>query len=184
MQAPKHKLRVVLDRFAAASMRERLADSASDQAHHQKAGGLSEAVRSSVFGQAFMQISDGGPVSFHVPRPTGSSPHTAFELKFKGEKVEGEGGPYRQFFTDICRELMPPGEETSTLPLFVACANKQVGIGTNREKYIPAPSSDSAAHLSMFRFFGRLLGCAVRTDILMPLDLPSFFWKPLVGQVL
>ena len=39
-------------------------------------------------------------------QPRGSEPHISFEIYFRGEQVQGQGGPYRQFFTDITRELM------------------------------------------------------------------------------
>jgi other hect domain ubiquitin protein ligase E3 len=38
-------------------------------------------------------------------KPLGTEPHIAFEIVFKGEHVVGEGGPYRQFFADISKEL-------------------------------------------------------------------------------
>ncbi len=36
----------------------------------------------------------------------------------------------------------------------------------------------------MYELLGRLMGVAIRTKNPLPLDLPSFFWKPLVGQAL
>ena len=36
----------------------------------------------------------------------------------------------------------------------------------------------------MLELLGRLMGIAIRTKNPLPLDLPSFFWKPLVGQAL
>ena len=39
----------------------------------------------------------------------------------------------------------------------------------------------SADILVCDQFLGRLMGIAMRTNILMPLDLPSAFWRPLVG---
>jgi hypothetical protein len=37
-------------------------------------------------------------------------------------------------------------------------------------------------HLAAFEFLGRLIGVALRTGVLLPLDLPALFWKPLVGD--
>jgi len=41
---------------------------------------------------------------------------------------------------------------------------------------------NTQAHLNHFEFLGRLFGAALRTRVLLPLSLPSLFWKPLVGQ--
>lgn len=38
-------------------------------------------------------------------QPRGAEPHLSFEVDFDGEDVEGQGGPYRQFFTDVSQEL-------------------------------------------------------------------------------
>jgi len=94
---------------------------------------------------------------------------------FKGENVEGEGGPYRQFFTDVSKELQ------GVLPLLIPCPNAQAKVGYNRDKWIPSPSCESSQHLAMYEFLGRLMGVAMRTGVLLTLDLPSFVWKPLVG---
>jgi len=47
-------------------------------------------------------------------QPRGSEPHISFEIFFRGEQVQGQGGPYRQFFTDITRELMMVQLKTNT----------------------------------------------------------------------
>ena len=40
-------------------------------------------------------------------KPLGKSdPHISFEVKFVGFDVEGMGGPYRQFFSDVSDELL------------------------------------------------------------------------------
>lgn len=44
------------------------------------------------------------------------------------------------------------------------------------------PSADSASSLAKFVFLGRLIGAALRTGVLVKLDLPSFVFKRLVGQ--
>lgn len=47
------------------------------------------------------------PTMLRPVKPTGTDPFLAFEINFKGEDVQGESGPYRQFFADISRELEP-----------------------------------------------------------------------------
>jgi hypothetical protein len=108
----------------------------------------------------------------------GADPHFSVKIVFKGENVQGEGGPYRQFFTDVSKELQ------GTLPLFTPCPNAVSGTGENRDKWVIAPSASQAQHLAMFEFLGRLMGAAIRTGVLLILDLPSFVWKQLVSQSL
>ena len=36
-----------------------------------------------------------------------SEPHLSFKIRFRNENVQGDGGPYRQFFEDVSMELQP-----------------------------------------------------------------------------
>jgi hypothetical protein len=109
-------------------------------------------------------------------RPSGSEPHYAIKVVFKGENVEGEGGPYRQFFTDISREL-----SHGAVPLFVPSPNAQAQVGDLRDRFVPRPSARSPTLLAMFAFLGRLMGVALRTGVVLPLSLPMFVWRPLAA---
>jgi hypothetical protein len=119
-----------------------------------------------------------------------------FLVKFKGEHAEGEGdtlgiknifisikvGPYRESITQMCYELQSKGVKN----LFIPCPNQQlasdtIGVGENREKYIPNPSATSSENLKAFEFIGKLFGMAIRSQNPLSLDLPSIFWKPIVG---
>lgn len=128
-----------------------------------------------MFGIAFQQLRNTNPRALRQAKPGGTEPHFSIKIVFKGENVQGEGGPYRQFFTDVSKELQ------GILPLFIPCPNAQQGLGENRDKWIIAPSADSPTHISMFEFLGQLMGLAIRTGVLLILDLPPFFWKPIVG---
>jgi hypothetical protein len=73
----------------------------------------------------------------------------SFEIVFKGEHVVGEGGPYRQFFSDISSELQPFGEITSfsqkMLGLLYPSPNKRSekpNIG--KTKFVLSPSRNSS----------------------------------------
>ena len=80
----------------------------------------------------------------------------AFEVRFRGEHAVGDGGPYRELFNDIGRELQAVNTATDisatisnveglyALPLFIQCPNKQVGFGENRDKVVPRPKSNSS----------------------------------------
>eukprot|EP01125_Pyxidicula_operculata_P017974 TRINITY_DN635_c0_g1_i7.p1 TRINITY_DN635_c0_g1~~TRINITY_DN635_c0_g1_i7.p1 ORF type:complete len:2560 (+),score=862.47 TRINITY_DN635_c0_g1_i7:2323-10002(+) len=132
-------------------------------------------VKNTAFGIAFSQLKDADPEAFRQRRPQSSEPHFSLLIDFRGEHVEGEGGPYRQFFTDVSRELR------SRLPLLLPCPNAQTKTGKNRDKFIIAPSMKSRMNLKMYRFLGQLMGMSIRTGVLLILDLPSFVWKPILG---
>lgn len=132
--------------------------------------------KKTAFGQAFLQLQNTDPVAFRRPKPNGAEPHFAMRVLFQKENVQGDGGPYRQFFTDIAKEL------AEVLPLLVPCPNAQTKIGNNRDKFVITPSSNSNTYLKMYRFLGKLMGMAMRTGVMLAVDLPSFFWKPLVGM--
>eukprot|EP01122_Echinamoeba_exundans_P001572 TRINITY_DN115_c0_g1_i2.p1 TRINITY_DN115_c0_g1~~TRINITY_DN115_c0_g1_i2.p1 ORF type:complete len:3572 (-),score=989.42 TRINITY_DN115_c0_g1_i2:58-10773(-) len=135
-------------------------------------------LKNTAFGIAFRQLRQTDSALFRQKKPPGTEPHFSLKVDFKGEHVEGEGGPYRQFFTDVSKEL------TKVLPLLIPCPNAQAKVGRNRDKFIVAPSCNSRGHLRMFRFLGQLMGMAIRTGVMLTVDLPSFFWKPLVEQPL
>jgi len=54
----------------------------------------------------------------------------------------------------------------------------------NRDKFVPNPSFDSPKQLSMFEFVGKLIGINLRNKGNFPLNLPSIFWKSMVGEPL
>jgi hypothetical protein len=63
-----------------------------------------------MFIQAYEQLKNMGEAAIARLRPVAplagkGETHFAFKVIFKGEKVEGDGGPYRQFFDDISNEL-------------------------------------------------------------------------------
>eukprot|EP01090_Pellita_catalonica_P010315 TRINITY_DN2176_c0_g5_i2.p1 TRINITY_DN2176_c0_g5~~TRINITY_DN2176_c0_g5_i2.p1 ORF type:complete len:1338 (+),score=328.87 TRINITY_DN2176_c0_g5_i2:43-4056(+) len=71
--------------------------------------------------------------------------------------------------------------------LFIPCPNRQqarqqIGIGENRDKFIPKPSANSERDLNMFEFVGKLLGIAMSTKSMLSLNFPPIFWKKLVGH--
>lgn len=37
-----------------------------------------------------------------------SPPHIGLGVRFRGEHVAGDGGPFRELFDELCRELMVP----------------------------------------------------------------------------
>ena len=129
-----------------------------------------------MFGIAFNQLQNISSVQLRQKKPPGAEPHFAIKIVFKGENVQGDGGPYRQFFTDVSKELQ------GVLPLFIPCPNAQQIEGENRDKFIINPSLQTSNDITLFEFVGKLMGLAIRTGVLLTLDLPTTFWKPLVGN--
>lgn len=79
-------------------------------------------------------------------KPPGTEPHFSLKVVFQGENVEGQGGPYRQFFTDVVNELR------DRLPLLIPCPNAQSGVGKNRFVF--------------FSWVGALIRCSAGIDTL------------------
>jgi len=100
-----------------------------------------------------------------------------FTVRLVGEHAADAGGPYRNVIANFCDEL-----QSNLLPLFIRCPNGRAGVGMNREKWIPNPSTKTPLHLAMYEFLGKFMGLAMRTGNLLDLDLPSIVWKPLVYQ--
>jgi hypothetical protein len=128
--------------------------------------------------RASEQLKDVSTAVLRAPKPQGSDPFIAFEVVFLGEMVVGESGPYRQFFADISKEL----QSEEPLMLLAPSPNNREKVGEGRDKWIIRPSANSAQDLQLFEFLGVLMGCCARTGARLTLDLPSFFWKPLVGE--
>ena len=140
-------------------------------------------VKHSNFGNGFRQLIDTPAALLRPARPHGTEPFLGFEVEFQQEQVVGEGGPYRQYFSDVGRELVDQSPQSAS-PLFINCPNKQSQVGDNRDKYVINPAAGSSLHLQMYEFVGVLMGLCIRTGVRLPIDLPSFVWKPLVGDEL
>jgi len=105
----------------------------------------------------------------------GGNNNKMFNVTFVGEASIDAGGPYREALTQACSEL-----QSSALPLFIPSPNQKNESGLFREKWIINPSAKSTTHLEMFKYFGGLIGYAMRTGEFLNLDLPSIFWKKLL----
>ena len=133
----------------------------------------------SVIGQTYAQLKGISPLLLRRQRPRGGTPHTGFQVQLEGETVLGQGGPYRQLFSDVCSELQ---SSQAPLPLLLPTANARHGIGEQRQAFMPNPACHSPQHLELFEHVGRLMGVACRTKLLLALDLPPLFWKQLAGE--
>ena len=108
-----------------------------------------------------------------------STDSRTWSTKFWGEGSTDAGGPYREGLTNICQEV-----ESEVLPLFIKTANNRNNHGENRDCFIPNPGSNNPTHMDLFKFFGHLLGFAIRTMSALPLHFPPLLWKKILGDTL
>jgi hypothetical protein len=104
----------------------------------------------------------------------------AFFVKFTGEGVDDQGGPYRAVFQTAVGE-----ETTQLLNLLVPCPNALSEIGENRDKYTfntELLNTMQNNNSTVYVHLGKLIALACRHQILVPLSLPKLIWKPLVGE--
>jgi len=138
-----------------------------------------------MFLQAFEQIKDLNLALFRPKKPHASEPHLAFKIKLRGEKVQGDGGPYRQFFEDVSMELQPSKLEQSVssrlLDLLLPCSNQRDNELQGKDKFMLNSTKTSAASINHYHFLGVLMGICIRTGAKMILDLPRIVWKQLVS---
>ena len=134
--------------------------------------------RAALFAQAHDKLGDIRLSRLRQTWSNASNPQPrAFRVKFFGEGVVDQGGPYRALFTDIIEEL----QTKKLLDLFVS----HKGVKEDDEDGVTFNSGAvSQRDLSMLRFFGHLLGVAIRCGIQLDLRLPPFFWKRLTGHPL
>jgi len=138
----------------------------------------SEWQKSTCLGIAFGQLRNTNPQAFRQKKPHDTSPHFSIKVDFEGENVQGDGGPYRQFFTDVSKELH---NQLIPIPLLTPCPNGVSNIGNNQDKYVLIPNANERIHLKLLTFLGQLMGMAIRTGVLLTLDFSNFTWKPLIG---
>jgi len=142
---------------------------------------FNERLHDSVFGQLMDAMNSWDDrqfrKSFVAIRNAGQA--RAFYVKFSGEGVDDNGGPYRAAFHTSVSE-----ESVGFLDLFVPCPNAQGGSFENRERMVFNASLMAAPERHvLYSFLGKLISMANRHNIQVPLFLPNLVWKPLVGEV-
>jgi other hect domain ubiquitin protein ligase E3 len=105
-----------------------------------------------------------------------------FEVIFKGENVQGEAGPYRQFFSDISLELQPGSSGGRNLGLLMATGNNLAAVGEGRDQYMLNSEANTPYQLKLFEHLGFLMGCCIRTGTHLTLDLVPLVWKQIQEQ--
>lgn len=94
-----------------------------------------------------------------------------FEVRFIGEGSEDAGGPYRELWDSIAKELMGP-----SLPVLVPTENQKAEHGAMRSCFIL-----NHANKHQLKQFGWLLAYAINTGQPMLLDLHPIVWKQICG---
>jgi hypothetical protein len=109
-----------------------------------------------------------------VVRALDDGQERTFKVKFVGEGVYDNGGPYREIFNDWAAELM-----SDALPLFTRSPNARADVGSGRDCWVVNPSCE---RLDLYRFVGQLIGMALRGRVLLGLSLAPSFWKALTRE--
>jgi other hect domain ubiquitin protein ligase E3 len=133
-----------------------------------------------VFVQGYSQLKHVPTTNLRPVKPKGAEPFICFEVVLKNEHVQGLAGPYRQFFTDVSSELQFKDKKKDQLELLVESPNRVAQVGDHKEKYCLRASANSAFHLQLFEYLGKLMGMAYRTGTFVLLDLPTIFWKKML----
>ncbi|EQC41475.1 hypothetical protein SDRG_01442 [Saprolegnia diclina VS20] len=130
----------------------------------------------SLFESTRHQLEKVPATSLRAKRPLGASdPFIAFGVTFAGEHVVGDGGPYRQLFSDMSYECIRLG-------LFEPTPNGRMQTGELRDCVLPSPAKTSTIALSQYEFVGVLMGCCLRTGVHLPLRVAPLIWKHFVHE--
>jgi len=129
----------------------------------------------SVFGQLFTSVRHIGYSTFK----TAQAHQQLLNVQLVGEGSIDVGGAYREVMSLACKDLMD-----STVPLFMESPNGANNVGLHREKRVINPAATSPLQLEMFKFVGVLMGMALRSKFVLPLDLSPGVWKLIIGEEL
>ena len=94
-----------------------------------------------------------------------------------GENAQDAGGPYRDTFVGYMREV-----QSGMLDILVPTPNASAMVGDERDKWLPNPDATSPLQLGLLEFLGKLMGVAMRTKDLIPLNFPKIVWKKLCSE--
>eukprot|EP01083_Nonionella_stella_P076243 207667_1 len=135
--------------------------------HKARAHGAS--LHHSIFHQLYLQLKylDCADLRRNYAAKLDDGQERTFKVKFFGEGVQDNGGPYRETFHELMDEVL---NEDHVLPLF---------IQHDSLSYIPNPS---CAEFDFYRFFGRVIGICIRNHILINANLSGVVWKQLINN--
>uniref|UniRef100_UPI00358EC7DF probable E3 ubiquitin-protein ligase HECTD4 n=1 Tax=Myxine glutinosa TaxID=7769 RepID=UPI00358EC7DF len=111
--------------------------------------------------------------SFLVPVARGSDPIYPFLVRYIGEHVQGNSGSFRQFLWQVCKEV-----QSSALPLLSPCPSSSAGL--NKDCFILTPGKMTFQEEQLLHTLGLLVGCALRADLPLPLQLLTPTWRAIL----
>jgi hypothetical protein len=129
-----------------------------------------------------------------VLRQRGSASRVAFRTVFLWEDVVGDMGPYRAVFADSSRELQATAglaiarapvstvlgsvkDAWTRLPITAPSPNADSHDGIHNDRMVWAHDSADSYGLRLVETLGALVGCAIRTHVLMGLPLSQSCWS-------
>nr|XP_026694983.1 probable E3 ubiquitin-protein ligase HERC1 isoform X2 [Ciona intestinalis] len=124
---------------------------------------------SPIFIQIAQQILKQNPCDLRLPA-------RAWKVKLIGEGADDAGGVFDDTITEICQEL-----ENGTVNLLIPTPNSTTEAGQHGDSFVFNPSLTSPEDAQMFKFFGILIGVAIRTKKPLDLHLAPIVWKLLAG---
>lgn len=69
---------------------------------------------------------------------------------------------------------------SASLPLLKPSPNATIMVGINRDTWVLNPDATSVDQIEMFKFLGKLMGIAARSQLYMDLNLAPMVWKLIV----
>nr|XP_047123873.1 E3 ubiquitin-protein ligase HERC2 isoform X1 [Hydra vulgaris]XP_047123877.1 E3 ubiquitin-protein ligase HERC2 isoform X2 [Hydra vulgaris] len=127
-------------------------------------------INQSLFAQLAWLINEFPSDSFRLP-------NRMWKVKFVGESVDDCGGGFSESLAEICEEL-----RNGSLPILLPTPNNVEENDQDYDCFMLNPGLKHPNARDLFRFFGILLGIAVRTGHPMSLNLAEPMWKLLVGS--
>lgn len=100
-----------------------------------------------------------------------------YKIKFLGEGSIDAGGPFRDSLVNIVQEM-----EEGVVPLLIKSPNNRNDHGTNRDCYLLDPSSNSPAHLEMYKYIGGFIAFGLLSKSPVPFNFAPTVWKQLLGE--
>ncbi|XP_063396384.1 probable E3 ubiquitin-protein ligase HECTD4 [Mytilus trossulus] len=120
--------------------------------------------------QTFRQLSNIPSKQLCVRLASGGDPTYSFNVRLTGEEVHGTSGSFRQFLSQIAKEL-------HTLKLIVPCNNSNY-----KSRCLLHPEKMTFPEERLTQFFGQILGITIRADIPLGLDLLKSLWEAIVSD--
>ena len=144
---------------------------------------LQEKINVSVLGQLMRQIDswDGEFLRKSISHGLDQGQSRNFYVKFDGEGVDDQGGPFRAIF-----QMAVEDEAKDFLNILVPCSNAQSSQNTYNKDLVVMNHEycTNALHFNLFEQLGKVVGLACRHQILLSLSFPHFIWKALTGEMI